>query len=144
MIIAILLRLVVFGAGFSAPAPLHELPLEFQFSNSNATLYIFTGSDWCVDCKRLEMNVLSDPGFKNSMEHNGIKVEIIDFPQRKKLSPEIVKHNEAVADAFGFKGVFPTLILSRSEESYQQVGYNNEPADDFSAIILDKLQVLDE
>ena len=144
MIIAILASLVFLSTGFPGYDSLPKAPSEFSPVNSKATLYVFTGSDWCVDCKRLEKNVLSDPAFKTSMKHNGINVEIIDFPQRKKLSPEVIKHNEAVADAYGFKGIFPTLILSRSEKNYQPIGYNNEPAENFSAIILSKLQVLDE
>ena len=73
---------------------------------STAVLYVFTGSDWCADCRRLKKNVLSDSVFIASMERNKIKIEIIDFPQRIKLSPEVVKHNEAVAETFGFQGIF--------------------------------------
>lgn len=111
---------------------------------STATLYIFTGSDWCADCRRLEKNVLNDTAFKTSMEINKIAVEIIDFPQRKKLSPETKKHNELIAEAYNFQGIFPTLILSRASGSYETLQYRNEQAAEFSEIVLNKLSNMNE
>lgn len=111
---------------------------------STATLYVFTGSDWCADCRRLEKNVLNDTVFKTSMETNKIAVEIIDFPQRKKLSPETKKHNELIAETYNFQGIFPTLILSQASGSYETLQYRNEQAAEFSEIILNKLSVLND
>ncbi len=60
------------------------------------TLYIFTGSDWCPNCKALDKNVLSDTAFIRAMADNKVSIEIVDFPQRNKITPEQRKHNEAI------------------------------------------------
>ena len=78
------------------------------------------------------------------METNNITIEIIDFPQRKKLSPELVKRNESLAETFDFQGIFPTLVLSQTENQFEILGYNNQNASEFSSLILNKLKQLNE
>lgn len=108
-------------------------------------LYIFTGSDWCVNCKRLEKKVLSDPAFSVTMEKNGIGIRIIDFPQRKKLDPEILKYNRSVADIYHFEGVYPTLVLAKSgSKTYTRLFYRNQGQDEYSRIILDQKAKMNE
>ncbi len=111
---------------------------------SAPVLYIFVGSDWCADCKRLEKTVLSDSVFISTMKLNKIEVEIIDFPQRKKLSPDVVKHNQTIAELYGFQGIFPTVVLSRSKDIFETLQYKNEAAIEFSEIVLNKLKYLNE
>jgi len=130
---------------FPIESPAQNIPasaVEENLSTSKAVLYIFTGSDWCVDCRRLEKNVLLDSTFVKSMKLHKIEVEIIDFPQRKKLPPEVVKHNESIAETYDFKGIFPTLILSQDESNYEVLNYKNEKAAEFSKQILKKLKYL--
>ena len=110
----------------------------------NTVLFIFTGSDWCADCRRLEKNVLSDTSFVKTMEANQIEVQIVDFPQRKKLPSDVVKRNELIAETYNFQGVFPTLILSQTEKNYEVLKYENEKADEFSKRVLEKLSHLNE
>ena len=107
-------------------------------------MYVFTGSDWCADCKRLEKNILSDSVFISSMELHKVQVEIIDFPQRKKLSAEVIKRNESIAETFGFQGIFPTLVLTQTRDNYEKLQYKNEKAAEFSEIIINKLKGLNE
>jgi thiol-disulfide isomerase/thioredoxin len=112
---------------------------------SEYTLYIFTGSDWCVNCKRLEKKVLSDPAFAGIMEKNGIEIRIIDFPQRKKLEPEVLKYNQSVADNYHFGGVYPTLILAKTNSKvYFQFFYRNQDRDEYSRFILDQKAKMNE
>ena len=111
---------------------------------STAVLYIFTGSDWCAVCKRFEKNVLSDSLFTKNMELNNIEIQIIDFPQRKKLTKEVIKHNESIAETYNFQGVFPTLILSKTQEKYESLKYKNEKGDEFSELVIEKLKDLNE
>ena len=89
--------------------------LSFLFTtdkHTNAyTLIVFEGSDWCVNCIRLEKNVLQTSAFKAYATQKMIAVKRVDFPQRKKLDPEIAAQNEKLADQYRFKGEFPTLLL---------------------------------
>ncbi len=120
---------------------------DFEIENenfSNTVLYIFTGSDWCPDCRRMEKNVLRNTAFLETMERHEITLEIVDFPQRKKLSPKVVKRNESIAEAFAFQGIFPTIILSQSKEKYEPLKYKNETASQFSEMVLEKLKDLNE
>ncbi len=123
-------------------SPLDSFEENIQLTTT--VLYIFIGSDWCADCRRLEKNVLNDSVFITSMRHNEIKVEIIDFPQRKKLAPEIIKYNESIAETYDFQGIFPTLVLSQAKKKYEILLYKNEKASEFSEIVLDKLKYLNE
>ena len=54
--------------------------------------------------------------FLKTMENHNISIEIIDFPQRKKQSPELIKRNESIAETFDFQGIFPTLVLSQTDQ----------------------------
>ena len=91
------------------------------------TLYVFEGSDWCSNCRRLESNVLSDSIFVNRMATLGVTVERIDFPQRKKLPKKQKEYNQSIADKYAFDGVYPTLILGCPESSeYHKISYENQ------------------
>lgn len=109
------------------------------------TLFIFTGSDWCTNCRRLEKKVLSEPAFTESMRKNGIEIRIIDFPQRKKPDPEILKYNQSIADSYHFEGIYPTLVLAkRDSKLYRLFFYKNQGWDEFSAVILEHKEKMNE
>ena len=55
----------------------------------------FTGSDWCGWCIMLDKEVFSKPEFKEYASKNLVLLEL-DFPRRKKMSPEITAQNESV------------------------------------------------
>ena len=45
------------------------------------------------------------------MNQNGIEIRIVDFPQRKKLDPSILKYNQAIADKYHFEGIYPSYWI---------------------------------
>ncbi|MCL6265728.1 thioredoxin fold domain-containing protein [Flagellimonas myxillae] len=95
-------------------------------------LILFEGSDWCVNCIRLEKNVLTKAVFVNFMEQNNISIERIDFPQRKQLDQATQQYNAKMAEKYGFKGVFPTIILTSSDsEELQMLEYLDQSCEDF-------------
>ena len=49
-------------------------------------LVIFSGSDWCLPCIRLEKNILTDSSFLQFARERLVMVEA-GFPQRKKIPP---------------------------------------------------------
>jgi thiol-disulfide isomerase/thioredoxin len=109
------------------------------------TLYIFTGSDWCMNCRRLEKKVTGDPAFAASMKLNGIEIRIVDFPQRKKLDPSILKYNQAIADKYHFEGIYPSLVLAKNDsEHFRLFYYKNQDRTEFSGFILETKAKLNE
>jgi protein disulfide-isomerase len=72
-------------------------------------LLLFTGSDWCGYCIKLEKSVLSSEEFTSYTNENYVLVKA-DFPRRKQQSETVKKQNQALARAYGIEG-FPTVIV---------------------------------
>ena len=111
--------------------------LEQAKAENKRVLIDFTGSDWCGPCIQLKKRAFSRPEFINYAEKNLILVEI-DYPQRKKQSPALVKQNERLAREYGIeeKG-YPTLVLlDPSGKIVREMnGYDGENAADIIAWI---------
>ncbi len=114
-------------------------------TNQAAILFIFEGSDWCTNCARLEKKILTDSAFQQQINLLDIKLERIDFPQRKKLPPEVKEHNNRIAEKFEFDGSFPTLIIARLDNNqYRRIYYQNENVEEMLSMIKDNLYKLYE
>ena len=82
----------------------------------------FTGSDWCGWCIKLNNEVFSQPEFVEYAKKNVVCVEV-DFPNKKKLSPEQKKANDALAAKYKIEG-YPTIIVLDSEgKKVGELGY---------------------
>ena len=79
-------------------------------------LVIFSGSDWCLPCIRLEKNILTDSSFLQFARERLVMVEA-DFPQRKKIPPPLKAQYEALADRFDPEGAFPKIVLLTADRS---------------------------
>ncbi len=116
---------------------------EADGTEPDTILYVFSGSDWCANCIELEKKIISNPEFQSLLKNHHIQLQIIDFPQRKKLKPEIIKYNASVAEKFNFDGVYPTLIVfSASSQKHKLVIYQNESAEAFSNRIITEAATL--
>jgi thioredoxin-related protein len=80
---------------------------------SNAThkpiFAFFTGSDWCGWCHKLQADVYSKPAFVQWAKENVVLLEV-DFPRKSVLSPELIKQNSDLQQAFQVRG-YPTIFL---------------------------------
>jgi len=82
----------------------------------------FTGSDWCGWCIKLNNEVFSQPEFVEYAKKNVVCVEV-DFPNKKKLSPEQKKANDALAAKYKIEG-YPTIIVLDGEgKKVGELGY---------------------
>jgi len=79
-------------------------------------LVIFSGSDWCLPCIRLEKNILTDSSFLQFARERLVMVEA-DFPQRKKIPPPLKAQYESLADRFDPEGAFPKIVLLAADRS---------------------------
>lgn len=91
-------------------------------------LVLFTGSDWCPPCIKLEQQVLGTEEFAQQSASRFVLLKL-DFPQNTPQSEELQKQNGAWADRFGVEG-FPTLILLDQEQRpYAFTGFREEGPD---------------
>ncbi len=86
-----------------------ETAVEQAKKQNKPILVNFTGSDWCVWCKKLSAEVFTQKEFIDYANKNLILVKI-DFPKNIQQSQETVYYNRQVAEKYGIQG-FPTIIL---------------------------------
>ena len=96
---------VVFFLSFSAIAQNWQTSFEEAKSkaikeNKNIVL-VFSGSDWCAPCMKLEKNVWNSNVFQTEAEKNWV-IYKADFPKKKanQLNPELTEQNKKLAEKF--------------------------------------------
>jgi protein disulfide-isomerase len=82
-----------------------------QAKIDNAPIMLnFTGSDWCIWCKRIKAEIFETPEFKAWVKEKKVALLEIDFPRNKKQSDMLRAQNQSLKEEVGIQG-FPTLII---------------------------------
>jgi thioredoxin-related protein len=103
---------------------LTDVPAAMQKAKTDNKIVLldFTGSDWCVWCKRLKGEVFDQPEFAPFAKSNLVMVEV-DFPREKPQSDDQKQANAALAERYHITG-YPTIILlNAGGEQVGQTGY---------------------
>lgn len=119
-------------SAFALPKEKKEVSIEWMTDYDAAVakakkekkdlLLNFTGSDWCGWCKKLSGEVFVHESFAKFANKNLVCVTV-DFPRRKKISPEESQQNKELAGRYGIQG-FPTIIiLDKNEKPLLRTGY---------------------
>jgi thiamine biosynthesis lipoprotein len=99
--------------------------------SQKAILLIFSGSDWCLPCIRLEKKILSDSDFVRFANRELVLFNA-DFPQRKKLPKEISIQNERLAEQYNPDGIFPLLLLLKPDKTVlTSIDYIDQSTEEF-------------
>ena len=117
--------------------PSWEEALDKAQNKEQAILLVFSGSDWCIPCIRLDNNVWKSSDFDN-YTRNRFVLYRADFPKRKKnkLSQQIQETHNRLAEKYNKNGYFPWVaILNAQLELLGNLSYNNETAVDFIQLI---------
>lgn len=94
--------------------------------NKNIVL-VFSGSDWCAPCMKLDKTIWSSEEFKTEADKNWILVKV-DFPKKKtnSLSENQKNQNNHLAEQYNKDGHFPlVVILDKNGKVLGQTGYKN-------------------
>ncbi len=70
---------------------------------------LFSGSDWCPPCMRLEKNILNTKEFQDYLATNYLLL-LIEFPHHREVSSNQRKHNKKIFEKYGLRGV-PTILI---------------------------------
>ena len=109
--------------GFDAD---YDAALARSKESGRPLLVLFTGSDWCIWCQRLEEEVLSKPEFLD-FATNAYETVELDYPMKKPQPEAQKKRNKEISKKFKVEG-YPTVLLVDSAEkvlytaSYQRGG----------------------
>lgn len=79
--------------------------------NKNIIL-VFSGSDWCAPCIKLEKEIWESPIFQEEAKKHWVLLKA-DFPRKKanRLSKDRTKENEKLAEIYNNGGYFPLVLL---------------------------------
>lgn len=76
----------------------------------NKPLFVlFTGSDWCANCRELKAKILDHPQFIECLKDHFIFV-VVDFPLHYRLSNEALTRNQKLKEDYQISG-FPTAVI---------------------------------
>lgn len=102
-------------------------------SQNKNILLIFSGSDWCAPCMKLEKNVFHTEIFKTEASNNWVVFKA-DFPKKKAnaLSKELQAQNDKLAEQYNRDGNFPfVLVLDSNGKVLGRTGFKNTTAQDY-------------
>ena len=131
------------AAGTSTPAGFTDdldAAMKRAQANGRKILTVFSGSDWCIWCKRLEEEILSKDAFvKNAT--NAYELVYIDIPMDEKLLSETGRrNNRRLIGKYGVQG-FPTvLVLDAGGEVVAQFGYEQVGPQEYLEMIDEEIR----
>ena len=105
--------------------------------NNQKLILVFSGSDWCIPCIKLEKEIWEAESFKAYALENYVLLRA-DFPKRKKnaLSKEKQTHNDKLAERFNAVGYFPlVVVISPEEKVLGQLGYEKSTPEKYIELI---------
>uniref|UniRef100_UPI00404AC99E thioredoxin family protein n=1 Tax=Flavobacterium sp. TaxID=239 RepID=UPI00404AC99E len=104
---------------------------QAQKENKNIML-VFSGSDWCAPCIKLDRAIWQSEEFKK--ESQNWVIYKADFPKKKdnQLSPELTAANKKLAEKYNAAGNFPlVVVLDKNGKVLGMKGYEKKEAADY-------------
>jgi len=109
---------------------------EASSQNKNILL-VFSGSDWCGPCIKLDRDIWQSAEFKEFAKNN-LVLERADFPKKKQnqLAPELKKINEELAEKYNKDGMFPlVVVLDKNGKVLGKTAYKNVSPQEYIAML---------
>jgi len=113
-----------------------EAKAKAEKENKNILL-VFSGSDWCGPCIKLDKVVWQSPEFQAEADKSWV-IYKADFPKKKanQLSPELTESNNKLAEKYNKNGSFPlVLLLDKKGKIIGITGFKNVSAPDYIKLI---------
>lgn len=104
--------------------------------NKNIVL-VFSGSDWCAPCMKLEKTVWMSEAFAKEADKSWVTYKA-DFPKKKanQLSPELTEQNKKLAEKYNKGGSFPLVVLlDKNGKVLGMTGFKNVSAEEYVALL---------
>ena len=128
---------------FSAGMQILQSELKQAKDERKHVLLLFTGSDWCVWCVKMDQEVLDTPTFKAYADEALVVVEA-DFPNDKAgQSEDLQARNRKLKNAFSVNSFQTRLFLDSTGKVVEyQEGYQEGGAEAYVARLRQKFDAL--
>ncbi|MFY8098247.1 MAG: thioredoxin family protein [Flavobacterium sp.] len=113
----IIALLVIFSSfSFAQQTETFVNKLEQAKKEHKKILLYFSGSDWCAPCIKFKKFIIQTEEFQ-AFAKTELIIYNADFPRqsKNKLAKEVEKENEALAEKYNSKGLFPLIIILNEE-----------------------------
>ena len=128
-------KIVAFAVLMICASPLFAQKWETNFEIAKARsekegkniILVFSGSDWCIPCMKLEKNIWESADFIEYSNSHYILLRA-DYPKKKAnvLNKEQQTQNDRIAEIYNKEGLFPfVLVLDKSGKVLGATGYKN-------------------
>lgn len=110
---------------------------EIAQKNNRNIILVFSGSDWCAPCIRLESEIWSSKKFQTYAKDHFVMVRA-DFPTKKanKLSKEQEKKNAQLAEKYNLEGHFPlVVVMDKNAVVLGYTGYKKVSPEEYIEIL---------
>jgi thioredoxin-related protein len=100
-------------------------------------LLVFSGSDWCAPCIKLEKTIWQSEEFKKEAEQKWV-IYKADFPKKKAnlLASDVTASNKKLAERYNKSGNFPLVLLLDELGSVLGItGYKNVTPQEYIQLI---------
>ena len=106
-------------------------------AEGKSVVLVFSGSDWCAPCIKLDREIWQDPSFQDAAQEDFVFYRA-DFPRKKenRLSEELTEANGKLAERYNQRGAFPLVVILTPEgEVLGQTGYQKTSPTEYLAIL---------
>lgn len=113
-----------------------EAKAQAAAENKNILL-VFSGSDWCAPCIKLDKTIWQSEEFKSESAQKWV-IYKADFPKKKAnlLSVELTESNKKLAEQYNKAGNFPLVLLLNPTGSVLGIsGYKNVSPQEYIQLI---------
>lgn len=136
IVLSVLLLTVAIGYSQEWKTNFEVTKTEATSQNKNILL-VFSGSDWCGPCIKLDRDIWKSVEFMEFAKNNLI-LERADFPKKKQnqLMPEIKELNQSLAEKYNKDGMFPlVVVLDKNGKVLGKTGYKNVSPIEYIALL---------
>lgn len=98
---------------------------------------VFSGSDWCAPCIKLDKNIWQSEAFKKESAKEWVIVKA-DFPRKKanELSKDQTEHNRKLAEKYNVEGSFPlVVVVDKTGKVIGKMGFKNVSPEEYIKMI---------
>ena len=135
--------LLLFALAISNFVVSQEWQTNFEEAKKIATeqdknvVIVFSGSDWCAPCIKLDKNIWQSEAFKKEASAEWVLVKA-NFPRKKanELPKEQTEHNRKLAEKYNIEGSFPlVVVLDKNGKVLGKMGFKNVSPEEYIKMI---------